>query len=343
VVTPAGLPCFSTWSAHRTWEAVAVVQENLRVPSGSTLSKNQLYIDAMLCRYWRERFAADSGPLYIWADSSPQAGANWLLSMVLSIRSDQLLETAKAARYLATTAGIIETEGIIEDFEDCLRQRSKAGRTVADNMHVHSQIPMALGSGAEGLDHKLRCIVQKTFAETSSKRECRQFFQRVRGCCVDMGVEFGISDATGVDAIDLMPGWIRAAVEDEEEGPGPDFLGLPGQQFMMPLCVLSAGSCHIVNNVQKDVDKHLPGWAKWLPGYKGIAYLLHKVPRSTTARLREFQLLGSAPFPQPLLCRSGLSLLEAHRRGGDSCVALPEERELQARNRAGRERCSEYL
>ncbi len=250
--------------------------------SGSSLSKNQLYIDAMLCSYWRERFASDSGPVYIWADSSPQAGANWLLSMVLSIRADELQETAKAARYLASSAGIIASEGEMEeDFDTCLRRRSDAGRIIASNMVVHSQIPVALGSGAAGVEHTLRCIVHKCFVETSSTSGCRRFFSRVRACCVDMGVEFHLSDANGIDATDLMPVWMRAAVEDEEVDP-EDLLGPEVQKFLMPLSILSAGVVHIVNNIQKDVDGNLPGWKTWLPGYKAIAYLLHKVLRPTT-------------------------------------------------------------
>ena len=267
----------------RTRESVENVQQSLHVLSGSSLSKNQLYIDAAFCSYWRERYAFESGPVYIWADSSPQAGANWLLSMVLSIRADVLQETAKAARYLASSAGSIASEAEMEeDFDACLRRRSDAGRTISSNMVVHSQIPVALGSGASGVEHTLRCMVHKCFVETSSASACRRFFRRTRGCCVDVGVEFSLSDANGVDAMDLMPAWTRAAVEDEEDDP-EDMLGPNGEQFLMPLSILSAGLVHIVNNIQKDVDSNLPGWSAWLPGYKAIAYLLHKVllPTST--------------------------------------------------------------
>jgi hypothetical protein len=290
----------------RTRDTIAAVQKSMQVLSGSTLSKNQLYIDAMLCQHWRERFASDRGPLYIWADSSPQAGANWLLSMVLSIREDKLQETAKAARYLASSAGVLATGSeMAEDFDVCLRRRSEAGRTIADNMEVHSQIPVALGSGAAGVEHTLRCVVHKAFAESSSATSCRRFFRRVRACCVDMGVEFHLSDANGVDTKDLMPVWMRAAVEDEEED-HDEFSGFQGREFLMPLSLLSAGVVHIVNNVQKDVDIHLPGWSTWLPGYRAIAYLIHKALRATTERSRKLRFkfpLRPFDFPLPQIGR----------------------------------------
>jgi hypothetical protein len=186
--------------------------------TSSTMTKNQFYVDAMLCTYWRGLFSNDSGPLYIWADSSPQAGANWLLSMMLVIKDDALLLCAKAARDLAMSSVVAEAaETVADEYQDCARRRAEAGLVLVKGMTVHSQVPMAMGSGASSVEHTLRCLVQKTFVEASSLRTCGQMFRRIRGCCVDMGVEFQLADAHGLETLDLMPPWMRAAVEDEEQ------------------------------------------------------------------------------------------------------------------------------
>ena len=65
-----------------------------RVPSGPAISHAQLKIDTAFALVWRRKFAESSGPLYLWCDSSPQMGADWLLSICDMVTVDQLGEAA---------------------------------------------------------------------------------------------------------------------------------------------------------------------------------------------------------------------------------------------------------
>ena len=55
-----------------------------------TLSRKQISIDAALCLSVQERIHGQEGPLYVWADSSPKAGTDWLLSTLLWIEKASL-------------------------------------------------------------------------------------------------------------------------------------------------------------------------------------------------------------------------------------------------------------
>jgi hypothetical protein len=60
----------------------------------------KVVVDAALCTWWQSALAQHDGPIYLWADSSPQAGADWLLSIAMLIRGDDLLSLADAASEL---------------------------------------------------------------------------------------------------------------------------------------------------------------------------------------------------------------------------------------------------
>ena len=183
---------------------------------------------------------ADEGPVYLWADSSPQVGSNWLLSMMFVIRPGFFFETARAARDLARLAARCDDPDTpLEDLTECARIRAEAGRVLALSMTVHSQVPMALGSGASGVEHILRCVIQKVFVEASSQSSCCEILNRLRGCCVDMGTEFQLTDAQ-LEVADLMPAWMKQAVEHEDGGVEPNLVeGM--SDFLMPQSLSSAG------------------------------------------------------------------------------------------------------
>ena len=80
---------------------------------------------------------------------------------------------------------------------------------------------------------------------------------------------------------------MRAAVEDEEANNERELQGELGK-YLMPESLLSVGIVHILNNVQRDVDKSLPGWAEWFPGFKAMAYLIHHADRAANMETLHF-------------------------------------------------------
>ena len=74
-----------------------------KIPSGPTLSRAQLLVDAAFCCFMRDRYAQQKFRMYLLADSSPQAGEDYLLSTALMIASHDLERCFVAASYMRSS------------------------------------------------------------------------------------------------------------------------------------------------------------------------------------------------------------------------------------------------
>ena len=261
-----------------------------KLEGSDQVSKSQLYIDSALCTYWGKRLAPgsldgfDDGPCYLWADSSPQFGTDWLLSVMLLIRASDLPECAASFIRMVSTVDEIQVPQAdlsIARLAELIDLRHSCGETMASTMHMHRQVPMGLGSGSSDVHQKVRCLVQKLLVESTSMSAARALLSRVRGFCVDMGTELSACDLAGhgVDAPDYLPEWMRASApfeaEVDEQFGGHSSGSADLANHVFPLALLSAGTLHICNNLAKDMDKCLPGWANFMEGFTCMAYLLH--------------------------------------------------------------------
>ena len=60
----------------------------VKIPSGSTLSRKQLFVDAACSCYCRDVLREHVGLLYLWTGSSQQGGSDWLLSTVSMVQQE---------------------------------------------------------------------------------------------------------------------------------------------------------------------------------------------------------------------------------------------------------------
>jgi hypothetical protein len=220
----------------------------------------------------------------MFADSSPQFGKDWLLSIALSIKSEALVPCMSAYHLFVLSQAkfdeSVEQAGIDDELLNVTSQRHEAGMLLVKSLCMHNQFPMALGSGAGSMENKLRSLAARTFAESSTLAQAAQVFQRVRGMCVDMGTEICILDAVGMEFKDILPHWMQEAVRIEGGGDFVNEAGgeLPAHetgQYAFRSCLLSAGTVHIFNNMAKDMDKALQWFTEWNEGCKAMAHMLH--------------------------------------------------------------------
>ena len=87
---------------------LAQMVERCNTVHPTTMSRSQVLIDACLCTWWKDEFARDSGPVFAWADSSPQRGHDWFVSLLLVIKSSDLKACATAARELFASVATLE-------------------------------------------------------------------------------------------------------------------------------------------------------------------------------------------------------------------------------------------
>lgn len=242
-------------------------------------------MDCTFAWLFRDVLDASSGPIYLWCDSSPQAGVDWLLSVFDYVDASSLQQCLEHYRRLFQSTTVfqrIAEVGLDDDqavdwdvLAETTAVREEAGKFFKKALRRHRQMPMGLGSGATKLEHKCQALAIKFAHEANSFQSLRQIVGRVVSVTVDMGVEGGVADAQGGDVVSYLPPWI-AKLDWMQEDAGLEAVHVPSHRIF-PSALLSAGLDHIANNMQSDMDQHLQCWDTWLPGFKALCYLLsHK-------------------------------------------------------------------
>ena len=257
------------------------------LPGRTRISESQLKIDAALCTYFaREFFAKSIGHLYLWADSSPQGGTDWLLSMLRIVPQEQLEPSAAAARRLQASVQDFQLAVSNKDFAlsmEIAERRHEDGVFLSKAIALHRQIPLGLGSGDSSLEKKMLCIFRKVLAETQDFKLARKALRKVVCVCTDMGTEGGLSLAQGLKLTELCPAWVsdaNAGLVSEDDwvnlaGGDSDSDNDESSEYFLPNSIPSPGLLHIFHNMAKDVHMKLNGFDSWVVGFKAIAALLH--------------------------------------------------------------------
>ncbi len=202
--------------------------------------------------------------------------------------------------------------------------RETAGHFLVNTIKRHRQMPMGLGSGATTLEHKCQALAIKFCHETHSFKQLRDVCDDVFSLTVDLGVEKGISDAHGGDAVQYLPAWMSRQDRLHEDA-GVD-AGHVSSQKMFGNSVISAGLDHISNNMQDAMDKQLQGWEDWLPGFKSVTYLLSH--RHLLQRLIG-RCINGTPHAPLARCFETCVASVAHWRWGAICKTLPDVLRLE--------------
>lgn len=241
------------------------------VCDSSTISRAQVLIDTAFCCHMQSEFAedahssADKRMFFMFADSSPLHGHDWLLSTLVRVRGRDLDAVCEAARLLKSSSNLFSGEEPTPEMYDMAQRRDAAQQTVARCMQFHKQVPVALGSGASSVLHKLKCIVQKMWPETQQKDLLLSVLSRSRGACLDMGTEAE---------------WMASMLDLEPDAKGPVDGATIGAAKESPWtlhnCLLSPGACHIMHNLAADVGQQLHWFASFLDGFRALMYLFSR-------------------------------------------------------------------
>ena len=281
-----------------------------------------MVLDAAFALVYRRKMAAMSGPLYLWVDSSPQAGYDWLLSIFDYIPENKVLKCLGHAHALFQSRGNIAVALQTGDLDAIGKEaltRDEAGKFLVANIQRHIQMPMGLGSGATSLEHKCQALALKFSHESESFQHLREVCANVVGFTVDLGVESGVSDAHGGDVVAYLPPWVSK--QDRLRGDSGLYDGHLESEQIFPNSVISAGLDHVSNNMQDAMDGQLQGWESWLPGFKAVTYLLsHK---HLLTRLIGHCINGT-PYQALARCFETSVPKIAHWRWGTICKTLPE-------------------
>ena len=299
---------------------------DLKPPDASMVSRAQVEVDSALCGYWKSEFKANDYIVWLWADSSPQAGLDWLMSMFRLVKATELESCVQAAGLLRKSVESFAEavhEQDVAKMQQVVEERHSAGNLLAKTMLTHRQIPMILGSGAVTLDQKLLCMARKFYAEAQTHSLTRKVMAGVRAVCTDLGTEKGFTEETKSHKLsDILPQWMQdwQLESCEHEGLDVDLVGGAGAlsqeddaDFVFPNALASPGLLHIFSNMSKDLHQALSGFEAWLPGMKAIATLFHD--RSLRERFvatcvqgtpfAGMEALAKVPISKPAMWRWG--------------------------------------
>ena len=290
--------------------------------SNSGLAAPQVTLDAAFAVTFREIMAQRSGgPIYMWADSSPQAGFDFLLSVFDQIAPDKLTGCLEKAQDLYSSVEDLRKALASKNFEagaEIALKRDAAAAFLMSSMKRHHQMPMGLGSGATTLEHKCQALATKFCHESLSFQHIRATCSDVIGLTVDLGTESGVADASGGDVIAYLPPWIqRTACLQEDQGLE---VGHIQASQIFPNSLISPGLDHVANNMQDAMDQQLAGWEAWLPGFKALSHMLSH--RHLLQRLVARCIRGT---PHEVLTRMFETAVQpvAKWRWGTICKTLP--------------------
>ena len=256
-----------------------------KVPSASSLSRSQLLVDAAFCCFMRRRFSELHGSIFMLADSSPQAGHDYLLSTCLMISRADLARCSDAARFMQGSWDAFlsaYTQGDHERMREIAVQRQECGEVLKQCLAVHRFIPMGLGSGASSLDHKARAIARAVLSETQSAPALRAALGQVVSVTTDLGTEAGLADMCGLSLQEIVPSWVGSESELQFDCEAGDQAGVAMErqdgdfdEFFLPRAISIPGLNHIISNMCSDCNKTLEGWDSWLSDFREVVALLH--------------------------------------------------------------------
>lgn len=267
------------------------------VPNASTLSRNQMFLDAALLCMQRDIFRARPHLYYIMADSSPQCSYNFFLSHMLTIAEEDILIVFQLAQQLSTTrclrvrgdmesdeCGVSEEEAIV-----VLKRRHELTASLELLMQWVTNLPQCLGSGATSLSTKVRLILHGfwMFSTHPRLRTMINDIDNVVAFTTDMGTELGLAEFCAPCIRSVMPPWLFPGqqghvVLEIDEGvenldAADDDMADPvqGNRTVFSRSLLNAGVLHIFHNLSWKIDDAMPSFARWLDGLKALVTLLH--------------------------------------------------------------------
>ena len=179
-------------------------------PSPGTRHQARLVLDAALL-LWRRR---ETGTYVRFggADSSPQAGFDFLLSSTDYILTEQVVPVWEAVIRMMKEADM-RCEG---------RWEQQSDQSIADHVLVRQHlrkeddIPTALGNSAATAAHKVAGMLHKYSLRCENESALAAYLSSFFSFCSDMGTEINISGFRIQNLEALLPTWMRKTTLDED-------------------------------------------------------------------------------------------------------------------------------
>eukprot|EP00971_Amphidinium_carterae_P304532 6051464-Amphidinium_carterae.2 len=223
------------------------------------------------------------------ADASPQAGEDYLLSTLLSVQADSLVQLSSDIDCVSASGEAFIAAFNSEDQEEQVRvieSRRLALDNIHNAFHWHRLPPMGLGSGRTSVVYKFRAICKALYLETQSISRLADFMSSVYGFTTDLGTEAitklvahllapqaNLAEVSGITLKDILPEGMVDVLEPDANPGGAASAELPASSHAFPNAVWVPGAAHIGHNLTEAVDKNLVHFGPWLEKLKALNML----------------------------------------------------------------------
>lgn len=245
---------------------VYLAQNKHVAPRKSSIARHRLTLDLafMLLR----RVVVDDPAMVRvgWIDSSPILGYDLLMSRCLEVRQNKLLECFDCVTELTRDeAAYREGDERLTD-----ARRLELSEWLWETALVHTHAPVHMDRGKADLTHKCAALAWTWRHEASDLSALSAFQASYRFMITDMGTESGVADFRTVEGVQsMLPSW-------RDTGWMPDEGASGGEHALhfLPNCLRAPGMCHLLDNLNRDIDEKLPAWEWFFERLHNISCLL---------------------------------------------------------------------
>ena len=264
-------------------------------PGRSSVYAAMLDVDIATMLYQRTLTTTEPNRYYMWADSSPQGGVDWLVTRYDSIPASSLVQTHDSYLFLLSSRNqLVELVSVqvrpddgdaarqggsamnnpdsVHEVTELLRARAVCSELLQDKLTSHMQVPIGIGSRAGSLEHKLRALLFAFYLERPVAN-IPVALSSVMSMTTDLGTESGMMDYRTESWQSLMPTWMGLASGLVDDC-GAESFQHDGSASLFPQGFVVPGMLHIINNMTLDIDSALEHWATWLEGLRCLVGLL---------------------------------------------------------------------
>ena len=220
------------------------------IPSALVMSQCRFTLDQAYMMLSRVQFAdafpaGASGAAWLLADSSPQAGVNWLCSEMWLMRSADLEAACSQYRGLVLAARAADVRQIATDAE------IERMEWIASALTHHHVIPVGLGSGRSSVPYEVHALYHAWFFDMGAP----ELMARVGSCIVstttDRGTERSLTVAPAAPFSELLPFFCDFVFDGDD---GPDFQTMLSMQSGISI----SGGLHLTNSIAKTMVLSMP-------------------------------------------------------------------------------------
>lgn len=252
-----------------------------RFPKKSTVDRAGFALDSTFLMCMKDVWRQAEWFHYGWADSSPQAGREWLMMMHASVRSHEVVSACTIGNRLTRSRPDLQDHFESEDVD--IEDLSTLHKELLNAITHHKCVPVALGSGKVSLEDKVECVLHSMSFECSELRALQSHLSNIISWTTDLGTESKLPSFHAAGLANVLPRYMSQQLESDllDDEPEPERQEVP--QSIMPNAVLTAGALHILHNASQDLHEKMVWWPQFWGHLKAVADLL--VPQHTRDRL----------------------------------------------------------